>query len=102
MTPQQIGRLFSKSLFRKVEHVGISGGEPFVRKDLLDCIIEICEALPRLKSISIITNASIKDTDLQLEKIKNKLKKRKITLNTDVSLDGIGQIHDINRGVKVL
>ena len=99
MTSAEIGRIFSKSLFKHVRHVGISGGEPLLRKnDLLDCVINICESLPRLKSISFITNASQNNTLETLSSIKTELTKRQVGMNIEVSLDGMKEEHDLNRG----
>lgn len=100
MTPAEIKKVFSQDLFKKVKHVGISGGEPFLRKDLFEVIKAIVETLPKLKSISIITNASLPNTIETTRDIKSYLIANDIRFSLEVSIDGIGEIHDLNRGVK--
>ena len=100
MTPAEIKEVFSQPLFKKVKHVGISGGEPFLRKDLFEIIKAIVETLPKLKSVSIITNASLPNTVENTREIKSYLCANNIRFSLEVSIDGIGDIHDLNRGVN--
>lgn len=78
--------------------ITISGGEPFLRKDIVEiiqCLYEICHP----KIINIPTNGIL--TELIVEKVKNILTlcpKTKLVIN--VSLDEIGERHDEIRGVK--
>lgn len=98
MSPNEIKAVFGKSLFKKVRHVGISGGEPFIRKDITQVVSSICEALPNLRSISIITNASLDSTVVKTQEIKQMLNSRGISFSLEVSVDGVGKVHDENRG----
>jgi len=100
MTPAEIKEVFSQPLFKKVKHVGISGGEPFLRKDIFDIVKTIVETLPKLRSISIITNASLSNTFEKTKEIKSYLSTNNIRFSLEVSIDGIGYIHDLNRGVN--
>ncbi len=100
MTPEEVFAVFSNPLFKKVKHVGVSGGEPFIRRDIRDVIAAICRALPGLEGVSVITNASMGSTPEELSRIKDDLAKRDISLDVEVSIDGIASVHDANRGVK--
>ncbi|MEK6531626.1 MAG: polysaccharide pyruvyl transferase family protein [Deltaproteobacteria bacterium] len=100
MTPDEVFKVFSNPLFKKVKHVGVSGGEPFIRTDIREVFQAICTALPSLKGISVITNASVGSTPQELSLIKDDLEKRSISLDVEVSIDGIQGIHDVNRGFK--
>ncbi|WP_286885404.1 polysaccharide pyruvyl transferase family protein [Aneurinibacillus sp. UBA3580] len=99
LTPSEIYNVFSQPLFKELAHVGISGGEPFVRKDILEIIKSICDAVPSLKSISIITNASLEHTFEKVKQIKEELDARKIHFTLQISIDGVDEVHDKNRGV---
>ncbi|MFD2671979.1 polysaccharide pyruvyl transferase family protein [Marinicrinis sediminis] len=99
LTPAEIYTLFNKPLFKKLEHVGISGGEPFVRKDILEVIDAFCDALPSLKSVSIITNATLPWTVEKVRLISEKMKQKKLHFNLQISIDGVDEVHDANRGV---
>lgn len=79
-----------------LRHIGISGGEPFLRKDLPAIIRLIHQKLPWV-SIGIQTNGL--SPDLIARKVKEILKFYP-QLTIAVSLDGIGEIHDRIRGVK--
>ena len=100
MTIAEIKEVFSQELFKRLKHVGISGGEPFLRKDLFEVVRAIVETLPKLRSISIITNASLPNTFEKTREIKSYLSANGIHFSLEVSIDGIGEVHDLNRGVK--
>lgn len=100
LSPNEIFSVFRQPLFKEVEHVGLSGGEPFVRKDILDVIESICLALPNLKSLSVITNAGLDWTYEKATQIKENLNKKGIMFSVQISIDGVGDVHSINRGVK--
>ena len=100
MTPAEIKGVFSQDIFKKVKHVGLSGGEPFLRKDIFDVVKVIVETLPKLRSMSIITNGSLPNNVEKTREIKSYLSANDIRFSLEVSIDGIGEIHDLNRGVK--
>ncbi len=100
LTPEEIKRVLSQPLFKEVEHVGLSGGEPFVRKDIVEVVTSICDAVKSLKSLSIITNASMQWTLERAIQISELLQKRNVTFFVQVSVDGVGEVHGKNRGVE--
>jgi len=96
LTLDEIEKITKKS--GKILHLLLSGGEPFLRKDIADivrCFVK--NAGSRL--VSIPTNASLPD---KIEKDVNKILKENpsIHLNVNLSLDGIGEDHDKIRGHK--
>lgn len=99
LSPEEINNLFGKPLFQSLEHVGISGGEPFVRKDIVEVVRAIVDALPLLRSLSIISNASLDNMIDRVKEIKELLFDRNIEFTLQISIDGIGHVHDKNRGV---
>ncbi|MDI3546996.1 MAG: hypothetical protein PWR10_648 [Halanaerobiales bacterium] len=99
MTPEEIGEVFSNELFKEVVGVGLSGGEPFLRKDILDVIKFIINSTPKLKWISIISNGLLKNKILEvLPKIEELCRKNNIDFSIMFSLDGIGEVHNKIRG----
>src|SRR3989344_3900899 len=86
---------FSKQL-KHIEWLTLSGGEPFIRKD----IYEICKIFYEnngIKSLTIPTNG------LLSEKIKNDVEKIAglgLDVSINLSLDGLEKTHDFIRGVK--
>lgn len=78
-----------------LENVGITGGEALLRSDIADVVQAIYESTGKPRVI-IATNGFRPDMTLkQLESIRKHVPK----LGVAVSVDGIGDAHDHNRGV---
>ncbi|MHA7855901.1 polysaccharide pyruvyl transferase family protein [Marinobacter shengliensis] len=89
----------SDGLFSEVESIGFNGGEPTLRKDLSDLVQVVVESLPRLRGVSLITNAfKYRQVIEQIEAMGNIFKPRHIAFDVMVSLDGYGDVHDRVRG----
>jgi polysaccharide pyruvyl transferase WcaK-like protein/MoaA/NifB/PqqE/SkfB family radical SAM enzyme len=99
ITPEELEKTLRDPLFKKVERVGVTGGEPTMREDLPDLYDAACKALPALKGMSIITNA-IKEKDVidRIERVHEVLKGHNKSFNIMVSLDGVGEVHGRHRG----
>ena len=98
--PNEIREILSNDLFCKVSSVGINGGEPFIRADLYECIEAITESLPRLERIYIISNGYLTDKIISsLFEIKQLVSKANIKLTVSFSVDGIGDMQDLMRGM---
>ncbi len=91
---QSIFKNYGKDLF----WVTISGGEPFLRKDLVDLVCSLYDScMPKI--INIPTNGLLKDYIPQtVKKISTHCKKAQIVIN--ISIDEIGEKHDAIRGVR--
>ena len=75
--------------------VNISGGEPFLRKDIADIIANVVKAAPKARMV-ISTNGFL--TDLVAQRMK-KILEIKPDIGVAVSIDGIGEMHDEVRGI---
>lgn len=75
--------------------INITGGEPFLRPDIVELTAAIAKTCPRAK---IIFSSNGFAPDLIIERIKAVLTKTK-NIGVAISLDGLGQIHDQIRGV---
>lgn len=96
---EDVRRVFSDPLFRKVTSVGINGGEPTLRKDLPEIVRALIESLPSLKAISLITNAIQEDRVIGvIQELREITRANRVTFDLMVSLDGVGGIHDVVRG----
>jgi MoaA/NifB/PqqE/SkfB family radical SAM enzyme len=91
---QSIFKNYGKDLF----WVTISGGEPFLRKDLIELVCSLYDScMPKI--INIPTNGLLKDHIPEtVKKIATHCKKAQIVIN--VSIDEIGEKHDSIRGVR--
>ena len=92
--------ILKQDAFQTVQEIAISGGEPTLVPSLELYFKKAIDILPNLKSISINTNGlnSNKIADL-FKDIQKICDEGNIGFLPVVSLDGIGPIHDQNRGV---
>ena len=96
---EQLKSILENPIFRNIRSVGVNGGEPFLRRDIEECIEILCDCLPRLNSIAIISNGYFTEIICEkLEKIKKICEKSEIKLVFSVSVDGIGDMQDYMRG----
>lgn len=99
MDAKDIKEILSDSLFKKVQSVGINGGEPFLRTDLSECIEAVITSLPELKVVSIISNGYCTDKIVKdLPVIKKMCKEHQVRLQVSFSLDGVDEMQDFMRG----
>ncbi|MDT7858475.1 MAG: radical SAM protein [Candidatus Aenigmarchaeota archaeon] len=92
----EIERIFSQ--FPKIFWLTITGGEPFLRRDLVE-IVKIAYEKSKVNVLTITTNGSLPDI---IEKdVKEILMKCKnLTIIVNVSIDGDRELHDKIRGIK--
>lgn len=97
---EDFARVLDDGIFRSIERLTLAGGEPSLRQDLIPLTELFIDKMPRLGSLTLITNGLaveriLADTKALLEICG----KRKINLNISVSLDGVGQVHDEMRNI---
>lgn len=93
-------RIFQDKLFRQIQHVGISGGEPTLRTDLVEIVQTILESLPKLKSLTITSHGfHVKRWEEFLPQIVGLCDKNGIHFRLNLSIDGVGEVHDKVRGI---
>ena len=89
-------------LFKKIEAVGINGGEPSLVRELPAYANEILE-LPSLKSLNIISHGfAAKPLLRAAEEIYSNCRKKGVHFHIAISLDGYGEIHNLVRGRQKL
>lgn len=99
INPEKLRQTFADPYFNKVNSVGVNGGELTMVPNLAD-IIDAVLALPSLKFIYVISNGLLPDKLLEtLKMIKQKANARGVSLSLQLSVDGIGTIHETTRGV---
>lgn len=101
ITPEELAKILGDSLFSEIKYIGVSGGEPTLRSDLPDFFEAICLKKPKIIGTGIITNGIIekhvKERILASAKV---CKEHGVGFNVMLSLDGIGETHDIVRGKR--
>ncbi len=88
----EISNIFGRSDLLRNINISISGGEPFLREDIID-IVKII--LSENNTVSIITNGT--QTERIADFVNASIDLSKI--NISFSLDGIGDVHDSIRGM---
>jgi len=97
--PETLRKGLRNALYSEVRSVGLNGGEPTLRKDLGQLAAVLFEELPKLRSISLITNAYRHEEVIERISDVGKVAHRHGgLLDVMVSLDGYGEMHDRVRG----
>lgn len=96
LTPKELENVLSAPLFKGVEYILNTGGEPSLRKDLEEIILVEHKVLPKAR-LQLSTNGSLPERVINV--IKSVLE-HGISIDVGTSIDGIGEKHDEIRGVK--
>jgi MoaA/NifB/PqqE/SkfB family radical SAM enzyme len=100
LTLEELDRTLSDKLFSDLEYAGISGGEPFLRRDLPEVVELFNKHCPRLKRISITTNSLVPGRMAKtLDKLVVYAKANDLLLNVSVSCHGLDETLDTIYGV---
>lgn len=97
LTPFEIEKTYN-SLRKKIGGISITGGEPFLRKDIVE-ICKIFQRSPFVSSIHLNTNGFNPEIIKRATKriLENAPEKQKVVVT--ISLDGLEQTHDTIRGI---
>lgn len=99
VTPKELEEILSDELFSNLKYIGVSGGEPTLRRDLADIFEVLCKGRSSLRGLGVITNGiiekAVRERILECSEICSKYG---IPFNIMISIDGIGEIHDSVRG----
>lgn len=102
LTREEMVRFLSDPRFSHLVELDLTGGEPFLRKDLPDFIAEVSDlkerSLTSLRTVALATNGLL--TDRVCDTVGRMLSaaKGRFDLVIVCSLDGIGEMHDMVRG----
>ena len=105
LSADEILALLSRPLFSDLVELDLTGGEPFLRDDLIEIVSGIVKlkrtGLPRLKSIIITSNGFMPEKIITgYREILKDVRGSDIDIVHVASLDGIGETHDKIRGTK--
>lgn len=95
---EMLDRVRESSILGSINHIDLTGGEPFLKKDLKRFIIGLF-ALPAIDLITVNTNGMlttkiVEDVAEIIEVLKSHQR-----FSLSISIDGIGSLHDTIRGV---
>ena len=105
LTIEEWLNLMLSSALKDLREIDVTGGEPFLRKDLVTFLRGIFDIkntnLKKLRSISITTNGFLTDKIISvISQILPKAKDKNIEIVIVFAMDGIGFVHDEIRRVK--
>jgi MoaA/NifB/PqqE/SkfB family radical SAM enzyme len=101
MTLEQIDRVFSSPLWKKIEIANLSGGEPTTRNDMVEICEVLLDRLPRLRKFGINTTGMTPHRAIpMLTRVAELCHRRGVIFSTRVSIDGVGEMHNDVRQVK--
>jgi|APLak6261659701_1056019.scaffolds.fasta_scaffold00596_3 MoaA/NifB/PqqE/SkfB family radical SAM enzyme len=99
----EIQSIFSQPFFDNFERVILAGGEPTIRKDLVEIASFFVARMPRLRAMAILTNGySTNKTVDSVHAILDRLDAvgKGQVLAVQISLDGIGDEYNQIRGIE--
>lgn len=98
LTLKDYEKFFSENdyWFSDLKNIGIAGGEPFLRSDLIDLVKSIHKNLPKVQ-IGLQTNGLCPEKTAE---VLEKIVKFYPEISLGVSLDGIKKTHDKIRGIN--
>lgn len=100
LSVEQFDQILADPLFKSVERLLISGGEPTLRTDL-PALVEMCfRHMPALQLLSLVTNGLWPERVLSTcEDIAKRCVERGIRLSISISVDGLEETHDVMRNI---
>jgi len=102
MTLEQLDGVMAHDFWGAIENLNISGGEPTTRNDLPEMVELFHRRLPRMRKIGVNTTGLTPHRAIpMLTRIVEFCAANDLLLSVRVSLDGIGDIHNQVRQVKL-
>jgi MoaA/NifB/PqqE/SkfB family radical SAM enzyme len=99
LSPGEFTLLLQSPFFQKLQHVGITGGEPTLRGDLVQFYQSILTTLPDLAGSSFITNGfKTVEAIAAYSEVHQAYVAAGKQFSGMVSIDGVGEAHDRVRG----
>ncbi|EGO62243.1 polysaccharide pyruvyl transferase family protein [Acetonema longum] len=100
MNAEEFRRILRDPGLQGVEHIGITGGEPSLIRNLPDYFYGAIIELPKLEGLSLITNSLLPESVIShVREINRKCNDHGIKFSVMLSLDGMGDVHNRNRGI---
>jgi len=99
LTVKDLDKLFSDPFFKELQWINLTGGEPFIRKDLDKVVGTMDRHLDRLEIVSIPSNGFATERTIEGARKLLEVLDQKRLLSVNISIDGIGKAHEENRGV---
>jgi radical SAM protein with 4Fe4S-binding SPASM domain len=95
LTLEEFDKVLQDPFMRRLRWVNLTGGEPFLRKDLPDMIGALARRSPGLEIVAIPTNGFLPDrTEEMVARSLELMEGSDALLSVTVSIDGVESVHD--------
>lgn len=92
---EEIARVFGHRLFRHCATISLTGGEPSMRRDFAELPTALAAVMPALRQVNLTSNGYATDAIVGgLERFLPALQARGIGFSVNLSMDGVGAVHD--------
>jgi len=89
------------NIFFNIRNLTISGGEPILYKDYVKAVKLFIDSMPKLRKLILNTNGFLSETiERTTVEIAKYCKLKKVKLVVNISIDGVGKVHDDLRQIK--
>lgn len=96
LSVKEIKKVFSDPLFQNLEYIIVSGGEPVLREDIEEILLTLHRVCPKAK-LDLSSNGLLPERVIDVVKT---MAQNDVSIGVGVSIDGIGEKHDLIRGTK--
>lgn len=91
----EIRRVFGNRLFRHCATISLTGGEPLMRRDFAELPPLLADAMPALRQVNLTSNGYATERILPaFEHFLPMLARRGIGFSVNLSMDGVGEVHN--------
>jgi MoaA/NifB/PqqE/SkfB family radical SAM enzyme len=98
LSQEEIRRIFGHRLFRHCATISLTGGEPSMRKDFAGLPLLLAEVMPALRQVNLTSNGYATDAIVDgIGSFVPQLRARGIGFSVNLSIDGVGETHNIVR-----
>jgi MoaA/NifB/PqqE/SkfB family radical SAM enzyme len=95
LSQDEIRRIFGSGLFKHCATVSLTGGEPSMRKDFAELPGLLADVMPALRQVNLTSNGYATDAIVGgIESFVPQLKARGISFGVNLSIDGVGEVHN--------
>lgn len=94
---QEIKEILKAKMLKNLVFLSLTGGEPFLRDDIVDIAVSASENIPSLDDFRIATNGTF--SEKVISTVNKILSKTNLSISIKISVDGLEATHDKTRRV---
>ena len=101
LTLEEWGKIMEDPIFESIENLEITGGEPFISPNLVTLVELYIQRMPQLANLSVVSNGIAGDVVVaKTKELAMRCRERGVRFTVSISLDGIGELHELIRGTE--